>query len=220
MAIPQIPPQNQTERLKDLEELLRTAMDGRLAGLWTTVPGIVDSINSDGTANVQPTTQGLVLTPSGKEQWINMPLLLNCPILRDGGGGWVITFPVQAGDEVVVFCASRCITNWFQKGGIQTQASLRMHSLSDGFVFCGPKSLPNKIPNISQSSTQLRSLDGTQYLELATGGVINIVAPGGVHVTGPVIATGEGTFNGGHTVSAHKHTGVTTGSGVTGVPEL
>lgn len=219
MAIPLITPQNQTERLNDLEELIRSAIDGRLSGLWTTVQGYVDSLNSDGTVNVQPTTQGLVLTKEGKEKWIDMPLLLNCPILRDGGGGWVITFPIQSGDEVVVFCASRSINNWFHKGGIQKQSNLRMHSLSDGFAFCGPRSIPRAIPSISTSSAQLRSLDGSQYIELAPGGIVNIVAPGGVNITGALTATEEGTFNGGHTVSAHIHPGVQTGSSTTGPPE-
>jgi phage baseplate assembly protein gpV len=39
-----------------------------------------------------------------------------------------------------------------------------------------------------------------------------------VQVNGTVTATGEGTFNGGHTVSQHKHGGVQTGGGSTGTP--
>ncbi len=56
------------------------------------------------------------------------------------------------------------------------------------------------------------------------GHVVNIVAPGGVNingnvsVTGTVTASAEVTANGGHTVSAHKHGGVQTGSGQTATP--
>lgn len=41
---------------------------------------------------------------------------------------------------------------------------------------------------------------------------------GDVKVTGKVDATKEGTFNGGHTVSAHKHGGVTAGGAQTATP--
>lgn len=41
---------------------------------------------------------------------------------------------------------------------------------------------------------------------------------GDVKITGALTATKEGTFNGGHTVSAHTHGGVTTGSGNTATP--
>jgi phage baseplate assembly protein V len=58
----------------------------------------------------------------------------------------------------------------------------------------------------------------------SSGGTINmtaanIVLNGTVQVNGTVTATGEGTFNGGHTVSQHVHPGVQTGDGTTETPE-
>lgn len=41
---------------------------------------------------------------------------------------------------------------------------------------------------------------------------------GNLQVNGTVTATGEGTFNGGHTVSAHRHGGVTAGGAQTATP--
>ena len=140
------------------------------------------------------------------------------------GGGFTLTFPLAVGDEVYVALAERCIDGWWQSGGVQPQAEFRMHDLSDGFCFPKVWSQAKKITSPSITTAQLRSDDGVLYVELAAAHVCNIVAPGGVnitgnvHVAGTVIATGEGTFNGGHTVSAHVHGGVLPGGSDTDPP--
>ncbi|UGA37964.1 hypothetical protein JOS77_29195 [Chromobacterium haemolyticum] len=72
-----------------------------------------------------------------------------------------------------------------------------MHDLSDGFALVGPFSQPQKISGYSTSSAQLRSNDGSAYIDLdpATKKV-KIVAPGGLEVTAPT-----STFSGTVTVS-------------------
>jgi uncharacterized protein involved in type VI secretion and phage assembly len=56
--------------------------------------------------------------------------------------------------------------------------------------------------------------DGTGTMTFSSGLTINA----DLTVNGKVTATGEGTFNGGHTVSAHTHGGVTAGSSSTATP--
>ena len=215
---------DQRERINDYEETFRTAFAGAASELYTALPAKVTAVHSNGTLDAQPTIQGRVQKADGTFIWQNLPLCINCPILYMGGGGFVATFPITAGDEVLLIFASRCIDAWWQQGGIQQQLSPRVMSLEDGFALCGPRSQANLVPNLNAATMQVRSLDGTQYIELAAGGVVNIVAPGGVHITGDVTVTGkvtaskEGTFNGGHTVSAHKHGGVATGTATTATP--
>jgi Phage protein Gp138 N-terminal domain/GpV Apex motif len=216
---------DQRERIGNYQEGLRTAIEGAIANLWTALPGIVQSFNpTQMTVVVRPTVQGLVLLPKAtKKTWVNLPLLLDCPVVFPCAGGFALTLPIQAGDEVLVIFASRCIDAWWQQGGVQVQAELRMHDLSDGFAIPGPRSVPNALANISTNSAQIRNLAGTEYIELAAGGIVNIVAPGGVNingdvsVTGKVSATKNGTFNG-IDMDTHVHTGVQTGSGTTGPP--
>lgn len=222
---------DQRERIADFQEGIRAAINGAFAGLWTAIPGIVQSFNSEqGTVVVQPSINARVLTvdPDDASQttqkWVTLPQLLDVPVVFLGGGGFVATFPIANGDEALVIFASRCIDSWWQNGGIQNQAELRMHDLSDGFAIVGPRSLPKKIPGVSTTSAKLRTVDGTAYIELAAGGVINIVAPGGVNINGDVAtvgaigATKEITAKGTHTVSAHVHGGIQTGGGSTGLP--
>ena len=108
--------------------------------------------------------------PDGSEKDVALPLLLDCPIMFQGGGGFIGTFPIGVGDEALVVFASRCIDSWWQSGGIQTQAELRMHDLSDGFAFIGPKSQPNVISGgFSTTSAQIRSTDGQTFFDLSQG---------------------------------------------------
>lgn len=216
---------DQRERINDPEETMRVAIEGYLAVLWTAVPAIIKSFNAaDCTCSAQPSIKAKQTLKDGTVTWIKLPVLIKVPVVFPQGGGFAVTFPVAIGDEALVVFASRCIDAWWQSGGVQNQIELRMHDLSDGFAIVGPRSVPRALANVSTTTAQLRNLDGTCYVELAPGGHVNIVAPGGLsvngalNVTGAVVASGEGTFNGGHTVSAHKHPGVTTGAGITGTP--
>ena len=165
------------ERVSDPELAFRAAVDGILAGLWTALPGIVTKVNATAmTVEIQPSIMAVQRAVDGTTQNVKLPLLLDCPIMFQGGGGFIGTFPITAGDEALVVFSSRCIDSWWQSGGIQTQAELRMHDLSDGFAFIGPKSQPNVISGgFSTTSAQMRSTDGQTYIDLSSG-KIQIVA--------------------------------------------
>ena len=177
-----------------------------------------------------------------------MPAIPDVPILFYSVGPFVITLPIKPGDEVILFFADRCINSWWQNGGIQNQFELRSHDLSDAFAFPGPKSLPNVFPNINPDNLQIRTKDGSAYIEMTPEGVINIVAPNGVNITAPTLVNGtlqadelitgeegltvqgdinatgainaakEITAKGTHTVSAHVHPGVQSGGSDTDPP--
>ena len=89
------------------------------------------------TCSAQPAIRARVTAPSGGQQHMPLPLLLDCPVYFPSGGNCTLTFPVKPGDECLVVFASRCIDAWWQSGGVQDQAEMRMHDLSDGFVFVG-----------------------------------------------------------------------------------
>lgn len=146
---------------------LRTVLDGRQAKIWTAMPGIIESVNLSAiTVTVQPAIQALATDSSGKQTNVSLPVLQDVPLIFPRGGGYSLTFPVKQGDECLVVIASRCIDNWWQHGGVQPQFELRLHDLSDGFAIVGPYSQPKVIQNISSSTTQLRSDDGKNYVEV------------------------------------------------------
>ena len=176
------------ERYVDEEEALTALVEGMLSGLWVGGPGIIQSFDPVKlTSVVQPAIQGRRMDQTGKIIFANMPLCLDVPTYFFSGGGFTITAPIKKGDECFIAFADRCIDSWWQQGGIQPPLEYRIHDLSDGFAFVGFRSLPRGLSNVSTTSLQVRSDDGTTYLEIAPSGVINLKAPGGFNVTAPTM---------------------------------
>lgn len=213
---------DQRERIADNLEATRALIEDFLANVWTALPAIVQSFDpTHGTVVVQPTVQIRVRQANGKVQWTTMKQLADVPVLFPQGGGMLVTMPIAAGDECLVVFSCRCIDSWWQQGGVQKPFEIRIQDLSDGFAIVGPYSVPRLPANINPTAMELRTVDRSAYIQLTPGGVVNIVAPGGVNVTGALGATGEVTAKvgaGNHTVSAHIHGGVTPGGGNTGGP--
>lgn len=174
------------ERISDPEEALRVAMEGMRTGLWTSMPGLIESFDpATLTATVQLTIKGVVTGPDGQARFVNMPLLVDVPVHFPRGGNCTLTFPVTQGDECLVVFAARCIDSWWQSGGVQVPIEPRMHDLSDGFAFVGFFSQATKIP-VSTVSAQLRSNDGTTSIDLnPSTKKVTVTAPGGFYVNGP-----------------------------------
>ncbi len=237
------------ERFDDPEETTRMALDGAAAQLWVALPAIVESVDfAKMTLSAQPALTGSQNSPDGSTSAVNMPLLVDVPIVFQGGGGYTITMPIAKGDECLIVFADRCIDAWWQSGGVQAPMEARMHDLSDGFAFIGPRSQPKVVPNINTSKVQIRSDDGTVFVEIDKTGKVNITAPTSVTVTSPITTftgnikvNGTATIDGastltgavsagstitasgdvvgaGKSLSTHVHGGVTPGSGSTGTP--
>lgn len=215
------------QRWSDEEEMLRVAIGGMLSQLWTSLPGHIVSYDAtSNTATVQIGVQGQLASPDEDPRSVNYPLLVDVPVIFPRGGGCTLTFPITAGDECWVSFACRSMGGWKQSGGIQPPNADRRHSLSDAVCHIGPMSQANKISGISTSTTQLRSNDGSTYVELDPAGkVVNVVAPGGFHVTAPT-ATFSGLVTaatdvkvGSISLKTHVHSGVQSGPSTTGAPQ-
>lgn len=199
------------ERTGDLNGTLLAAMASHQAGVWTAIPGVVKSYNASAmTASVLPSIQAQVRNPDQSLSWVNLPLLVDCPVMFPNGGGFALTFPLQDGDECLVVFSSRCIDAWWQSGaanGPQVQADLRMHDLSDGFVVPGPRSQPRKLSPAPQTDgIELRSDDRSSYLKLDSAGKLTAVLVGDAQVVSggdvSVSADGNVTLGAGGDLSA------------------
>lgn len=212
---------DRNQLLGDTEEAIRTALDGRQSVIWTALPCIVQSVNfAQMTVSAQPTIQGKVTNQQGVVSNVNLPLLINVPIVFPTAGGFALTLPIAAGDEVLVLFASRCIDAWWQQGGINVAMEDRMHDLSDGFAIPGPRSVPNVLPNISQTGAQIRNTAGDVYVEVSADGKIKMKASevdieGNLNVSG-IITGGAATVP--VVLNTHVHSGVTPGPGTSGPP--
>lgn len=238
------------ERFNDPEEDTRMALDSAAASLWVALPAIVESVNFTAmTITAQPALTGTQNAPDGSTSSVKMPLLVDVPIMFQGGGGYSITLPIAKGDECLIIFADRCIDAWWQSGGVQAPMESRMHDLSDGFALVGVRSQPKVVPDISTSNLHIRSDDGSVFIEVDKTGKVNITAPtsvtvdtpittftGNVKINGTATVDGASTLTGavsaGSTISAsgnvtgagislnsHIHSGVMPGGGATGAPQ-
>ena len=231
---------NIEERLDDPLVPVNAALRSTQAKLWTSLPGIIQSFDPVAmTCVVQPAIQVFVTQDDGSMVLTELPLLLDCPVQFPAGGGCTLTFPVKPRDECLVVFASRCIDSWWQSGGIQAQAELRMHDLSDGFALLGFRSQPRVISGISGSAAQLRSDDGQAFVEInpashainaTTTGAMTASASGGITLTAPLVTiNGDVQVNGridavgdvkagSISLQTHRTSGVTSGTGTSGAP--
>ncbi|AFN31186.1 translation initiation factor IF-2 [Klebsiella michiganensis] len=195
-----------------------------VSAMRVSIPGIIQSFDSDAvTAVVQPAIKGAEQDESGAEVSVNLPLLVDVPVVFPRGGGCTLTFPVKEGDECLVIFADRCIDFWWQSGGVQEPVDGRMHDLSDAFAIVGPQSQANKISGISTKAAQLRTDDGSAFIEVSAGGAVTITSPqitinGPLQVNGKITSTGD-QVAAGISQTGHTHGGVEPGGGNTGVPQ-
>ena len=188
------------ERLDDPEESMRMALEDFQSQIWTALPGVVSVVDLDKqTVSVQPSIQGSVSSADGSSQSVNLPLLVDVPICWPRAGGFAVTFPVKAGDEVLVVFASRCIDSWWQSGGVGAQAEVRMHDLSDGFAILAPTSQPKVLSDVQTDGVEMRNEARDTYIKLTDGTIYikgNIVHEGNTQQTGNLNRAGTSTTTG------------------------
>lgn len=223
------------QRIDDPEENIRAAIEQHMARMWTSAMGRIVSYDAvKQTASVQLTVKSFVKDENGKRKAVDIPILQDVPVQFPGSGGQTMTFPVAAGDEVMINFLSRASDAQQQSGGDQNPTDASVNSLSHPRAMLGFKSDPKKLSNVSTTATELRSDDGNTKISLSgAGGVgvstdksVSIAAANGVAIgggagetaiTGTVRITGELIVND-IVFSTHKHTGVQPGGGTSTGP--
>jgi hypothetical protein len=174
------------EWLGDSQEAFRASFEGQQKELWTALPAIVVDVNLEKqTISAQGAIKGIITNKDGSKSYPDppSPLFINVPICFPRGGGYAVTFPIRAGDEVLIVFSSRCIDGWWQSGGVQAPPSLRMHDLSDGFAIPGPTSIPNALSGVSSNSLRVMNEEATKYVEISES-KITVESDGDVEVYG------------------------------------
>ncbi len=170
-----MPNQNQQPNDPELIDVLNLLKKDIMLNLSAHHVGIIESFSIlKQTAEVriaytQTHFKPNAVTGSYEPTYVDYPILLDCPVVFFGGGGLAggsLTFPVAKGDECLVLFNDRDIDNWFQGTGSTSPASLRLHSISDGFALVGIRSLSNVIKNFSNDKVQLRFGDTKAILSL------------------------------------------------------
>lgn len=219
MAEPAIPSQN-------------PANDGTLPGTFNTVltkfqqrlasqlPAIV--LAYDRTRNVA-TVRPMVPMLTTEGQAVQRATVAEVPVLALAGGGYVLSFPVKAGDLGWIEASDRDISLFMQHMSEAAPNTLRLHSFEDS-RFIPDAFRSYSIQGEDADRVVLQALDGSTRVALGPG-IVKITAPTGVEivtplakfsadveVAGDVVASGISLVN-------HIHGGVQPGSGNSGPPQ-
>ena len=109
------------------------------------IPCIVQFYNSENnTVECQPAVRERIINEDGTIQYIQLPLLINVPVVFPGSENFDIKFPLNKNDECLVFFSDLSIDNFWQKGSVQNPVEVRRHDLSDGMAIPCRMSLPRR----------------------------------------------------------------------------
>ena len=115
------------------------------------IPAIVQEYNtSNNTISCQPAIRERMLLRDNTYQYVNLPLLINVPVVFPGNANYSISFPLAKGDEVLVLFSDLSIDNFWLKGGVQNPIESRRHDLSDGIAIPCNLSLQKRNPAANQ----------------------------------------------------------------------
>lgn len=206
------------------EAILDTAMKEtvrtELLELHTMLPATVTKFNA-ATQRVEIQLGVKRIYKNGQE--IVVPPILDVPLGVLRGGGWVITLPVQVGDQGAAFFSEREIDQWMLAGHTapQTPRQIRMHDYTDAYFLPALASASRTITNYSTTAMELRSLDGmvkqtfnSMSIVFRVGGVAMTLDSTGLHVENGVIRSNMDVIAGTTNISlaAHVHMSAAAGS--------
>lgn len=172
------------EWLNDNQEAYQTAFAYLQSKMWTALPAIVVSVNmTEQTISAQSAIKGEREEKDGTITYFDMPLFADIALCMPRAGGYVVSFPVQPGDEVLIIFASRCIDGWWQSGGANNIApEFRMHDLSDSFAILAPTSQPKALSGLPTDAFRIMNEEATKYVEISNH-KISVQSDGDVEIT-------------------------------------
>ena len=138
----------------NLGDVILAAMDARLQSVWTAIPGrVVDYNANEQSATIQPIVRHAYTDEEGNRIPETLPQIHRVPIVFPGSGQYSITWPVSAGDVVLVVFAAQSIDRWLARGGTDVDpGDDRRHHLSDAIAIPGLRNFAQPIdPSVAGS---------------------------------------------------------------------
>jgi len=121
--------------MQELTDFIREYCDYYFTRVHTSFPGVVSEYNAE--------TRRAIIQPSikrraGNKEYVALPLLIDVPVQFPGTKKFTIHFPLEKGDEVVVFFSERAIEAWKDVGqdGVE-DTDPRRFSMSDAYCMPG-----------------------------------------------------------------------------------
>ena len=131
-----------------LDEVILAGIDSVLNELNTSLPAKVISYDS----SKQSIEAQIEIKRTLKGETIYIPRLVDVPVVFPSGGGFSISFPLVAGDKVIIVFCQRSLDSWLE-GEDELPRSKRKFDLSDAFAFPGARQFTD--PLVQANGTDL-----------------------------------------------------------------
>ncbi|ETD72974.1 hypothetical protein V757_01135 [Pelistega indica] len=195
-----------------VESAVDAQTEKAIKDIHTSLPAKVIDFNS--------TLQTVTLAAQVKQilidgKTVQIPPLMDVPVNFPRGGGFAVTFPLQAGDEGIAIFSERCIDGWHTSGKATEPLDYRFCDLSDAMFIPGICSRPNTIKGFFTDGLSLQTLDGSTFIRITNGKILikgEIEQNGGFVSSADVVASGISLTN-------HVHGGVSSGGSKTSGPQ-
>lgn len=218
MSEPFAPPSIDPPDEGSLGGAFRAILQKMLQGMDDCLPATV--IAYDRQRN-RATVKPVIMMGTTDGQKISRAQIASVPVLNIGGGGFVLSFPVKAGDLGWIKATDRDLSLFLQGLKEEWPNTKRMHTFQDGF-FIPDVMRQWALAGEDAERVVLQSLDGTTRIAIGDG-IVKITAPA-VDIDAPeVTMTGNLTVAGhvtgaGIVLDTHTHGGVQPGAGNSGGP--
>lgn len=194
---------------RSLLEAIQFAIAQAMKGLSISLPGIVQEYDADTRrAKVQPAID-IMLTNA---ETMAQPVLEDVPVIMPAGGGFVVHFPLAAGDAVMLLFSQRGIDEFKASYARAKPERAVIFNIKDAVAYPAFGSLSPSLPSSASNSLVLSREDGSEFISLGAGGV-TIQTAGELNISASAVRHG-GTNIG----NTHTHGGVFPGGSSTGGP--
>jgi hypothetical protein len=184
-----------------LSEVIAVAVGARLAEVNVAIPASVESYDrTTQKASVKPLIRAVRTDSDGTRVAESRPVINDVPVVFPGAGAYSITFPLAAGDTVLLVFSQASLDKWLAAGGEVDPLDPRRFALSDAVA----------IPGLRPFSAPVEDTDATAMV-LQSGGEIHAGGSSSLATKADIDALK--TY-----IAMHAHTGVTTGGGTSGPP--
>lgn len=174
-----------------IAEVIRAAIDSRLADVHTCLPGRVVSYDATKQqADVEIVVRSAVEASDGSTVHESYPVIPAAPVAWPRGGGYSFQFPLAKGDHVWLMFSEAAMGFWRTSGQVSDPGDLSRHSLSY------PIALPCIAPDsqtLPSAAHALLSAPGGGKLVVSAGGETDAVALAGL--VGDVLTALKGAID-------------------------
>lgn len=167
--------------MSDIQDTLgaafRDIIDHSLTDVHTSVPAQVVAYDAAAqTVDVQPMVKRVIVDPDTRTELVeSLPQVTGVPVAFPSGGGYMVTFPIAAGDYVLLAFSERPIDTWLSSGNESDPGDLRHHDLSDAIA----------IPCIRPTSKAFTSASPSKMVMGKDGGPQVVIDATTVSLFGP-----------------------------------